>query len=173
MKPAAPDSAWTAPSLRAEIQAFIAAQHTVSLATVGDDGHAHGTSLLYVPDGVGLLWTSDPRSRHSQYLAARPRVTVTIAPDYNDFAAIRGVQMAGEAERLSGAIETARAAALLVARYSFLARLAGAPAKLREAWNKASFYRFVPSRITLIDNTRGFGHKATLLVDADGHCTLV
>lgn len=167
-----PDNAWTAASLRAEIEAFIALQHTVSLATVADDGNAHGTSLLYAPDGLGLVWTSDVRSRHSQYLGARPRVTATIAPDYSDFTAIRGVQIVGHAVRLNGAIETARACALLMARYSFLARLAGAPAKLREAWDKASFYRLTPSGITLIDNTRGFGHKVTLLVAANGDFAL-
>jgi len=33
-----------------------------------------------------------------------------------------------------------------------------------KAWQKAAFYRLTPTRITLIDNTRGFGHKATLEV---------
>src|SRR5450759_3572553 len=105
MNSTVPGDAWTAPALRAEIETFIAAQHTVALATVADDGSAHGASLLYAPDGLGLVWTSDPLSRHSRYLGARPRVTATIAPDYNDFALIRGVQMAGEAVRMSGAID--------------------------------------------------------------------
>jgi len=172
MNSTVPGDAWTAPALRVEIETFIAAQHTVALATVADDGSAHGASLLYAPDGLGLVWTSDPLSRHSRYLGARPRVTATIAPEYNDFALIRGVQMAGEAVRMSGAIDIARACALLMARYPFLAQLAGAPAALRAAWDKASFYRLTPSRIALIDNTRGFGHKATLLVNADGNLAL-
>ncbi len=167
-----PGDAWTVPALRAEIEAFLAAWHTLALATVAEDGSAHAASLLYAPDGLGLVWTSDPRSRHSQYLDARPRVTATVAPDYSDFAAIRGLQMAGEAVRLSGPMEMARAGALLTTRYLFLAKLSGAPAVLRAAWDKASFYRFKPSRITLIDNTRGFGHKATLLVAADGTLAL-
>jgi len=172
MKASVSGDVWTAPALRAEIEAFIAAHHTVALATVAEDGSAHAASLLYVPDGLNLLWTSDRASRHSQHLEARRRVTATIAPDYSDFAAIRGVQIAGEAERLSGVIDIARACALLTARYAFLAQLAGAPAALRAAWDKASFYRLRPSRITLIDNTKGFGHKATLLVSADGSGTL-
>ena len=155
-------------ALRVEIEAFIAAHHTMMLATVAEDGSAHAASLLYAPDGMCLVWTSDPASRHSLHLDARRRVSATIAPDYSDFAAVRGVQMAGEAERLSGVIDIARAGALLTLRYPFLASLAVAPAALRAAWDKASFYRLTPSRITLIDNTKGFGHKATLLVDKDG-----
>ena len=172
MNSTVPGSKWTAAALRAEIEAFIAAHHTVTLATVAEDGSAHAASLLYAQEGLSVVWTSDRASRHSLHLEARRRVMATIAPDYSDFAAIRGVQMAGEAERLSGVIDIARACALLTARYAFLAQLAGAPAALRAAWDKASFYRLTPSRITLIDNTRGFGHKATLLVDKDGSLTL-
>ena len=172
MAASASGDAWTAPALRAEIEAFIVAHHTMTLATTAEDGNAHAASLLYAPDGLSLVWTSDPASRHSLHLAARRRVTATIAPDYSDFAAIRGVQMAGEADRLSGVIDSARAGALLMARYPFLAQLAAAPEALRAAWAKASFYRFTPSRIALIDNTRGFGHKAALLVSKDGSVAL-
>jgi uncharacterized protein YhbP (UPF0306 family) len=71
------------------------------------------------------------------------------------------VQVAGRARRLEGAdADAARAA--LVARYAFLAELASGPPKLRAAFEQAGFYALEPDRITLIDNTRGFGHKETL-----------
>jgi len=162
---------WTAASLRAEIEAFLEAHHTVSLATVADDGSAHAASLLYALDGLALVWTSDPGTRHSKQLESRPQVTATIAPDYADFRAIRGLQIAGRASRLSGA-EARHARALLAGRYSFLSLLSAGPAALLAAWRNAAFYRIEPSRITLIDNTRGFGHKATLLVQPDGETIL-
>lgn len=160
---------WTPESLRLEIEAFLATHHTMTLATVDDEGGAHAASVLYAPDGLSLVWTSDTETRHSRHIAARSRVEATIAPDYDDFRKIRGLQIDGEARRLEDA-GTARA--LLMARYSFLAQLASAPVALLAAWRKAAFYRLTPSRITLIDNTRGFGHKATLLVDGAGTVSL-
>lgn len=158
---------WTAPELRGEIRAFLEAHHTVTLATVADDGSAHAASLLYAPDGLALVWTSDRGSRHSLHLAARPMVTATVAPDYDDFRAIRGLQISGHARALSDA-ELGHARSLLMGRYSFLRLLASGPVALLEAWRKAAFYRLDPLRITLIDNTRGFGHKATLVINPDG-----
>lgn len=149
-----------ADDLAARIEAFLDAHHVMTLATVGDAG-AHAASLMYVRAGFTLNWTSDPQTRHSAYLEREARVTATIAPDYADFRVIRGLQIAGRARRLDGAVaEAARAA--LVARYAFLAELASGPPKLRAAFAGAGFYALVPERITLIDNTRGFGHKETL-----------
>jgi uncharacterized protein YhbP (UPF0306 family) len=159
---------WTPETLRAEVEAFLRAQHTVTLATVDDAGGAHAASLLYAPDGLALIWTSDANTRHSQHLAARPAVAATIAPDYEDFRAIRGLQIHGRAERLSQPAHLERASALLLERYAFLGKLAEGPPALREAWQRAAFYRLAPRRIALIDNTRGFGHKAALEVGPAG-----
>lgn len=160
---------WTAQSLQTEIEAFLTMHHTITLSTVADNGEAHATSLLYAPEGLSIFWTSDPDTRHSRHIAARPKVEATIAPDYRDFRAIRGLQIEGEACRLE--VEGA-ARALLIARYSFLAQLASAPMALLAAWRKAAFYRLTPARITLIDNTRGFGHKATLAIGFSGNTSI-
>lgn len=146
--------------LAARIESFLDAHHVVTLATIGEAG-AHAASLMYARGGFTLYWTSDPQSRHSEHLQRDARVTATIAPDYTDFKLIRGLQIAGRAARLAGAASDAARAAL-VARYGFLAELASGPPKLRAAFEQAAFYALVPERITLIDNTRGFGHKETL-----------
>lgn len=147
--------------LRAEIEVFLAAHHTVSLATVDDRGAAHAANLLYACDGLTIYWMSDKESRHSRHIERRPFVTATIAPDYDDFRSIRGLQIFGTARRLSGT-QSLGTAGRMIARYGFLAELANGPAALRAAFEKAGFYSLTPSRITFIDNTRGFGHKDTL-----------
>src|SRR3989304_6080421 len=152
--------------LRAEIEAFLAAHHTVSFATGDDQGMPHAATLLYALDGLVLYWMSDTETRHSRHIAVRPRVTATVAPDYADFRLIRGVQIFGTARRLAGA-ESLATARRMVSRYGFLAELASGPAALRAAFEKAGFYCLVPERITLIDNTRGFGHKETLALPGD------
>ncbi|OGA16925.1 MAG: hypothetical protein A3G25_19700 [Betaproteobacteria bacterium RIFCSPLOWO2_12_FULL_63_13] len=148
-------------ALRAEIEAFLAAHHTVSLATVDDQGAPHAANLLYACDGLAIYWMSDTESRHSCHIEKRPIVTATVAPDYEDFRSIRGLQIFGTARRLSGA-QSLGTARRMISRYGFLAELASGPAALRAAFEKAGFYCLIPSRITYIDNTRGFGHKETL-----------
>ena len=148
-------------ALRAEIEAFLGAHHTVSLATVDEQGAPHAANLLYAPDGLALYWMSDTQTRHSRHIEARPRVTATVAPDYADFRLILGLQIFGTARRLAGG-ESLATARRMISRYGFLAELASGPPALRAAFEKAGFYCLEPARITLIDNTKGFGHKETL-----------
>ncbi|MDE2166965.1 MAG: pyridoxamine 5'-phosphate oxidase family protein [Alphaproteobacteria bacterium] len=142
--------------------ALIASLHVCSLAT-GADGRPHAASLMYAHEGFRLFWFSDPATEHSRHIDAAPsaRAAVTIAADHQDFATIRGVQMVGVARRVTNPREMTAALALLTGRYGFLARARGGPERLAEALRKAAIYRFTPDRITLIDNTKGFGHKIT------------
>jgi uncharacterized protein YhbP (UPF0306 family) len=144
-----------------QIGAFLAAHHVMSLATFGLNG-PHATSLLYACDGLALVWVSEPDTQHSREIEADPRVAATVAPDYSDFVAIRGVQITGAARRVVAADERMRHLVQLEARYTFLGQLAAGPSKLREAYAQTAVYRLQPARLVLIDNTKGFGHKETL-----------
>jgi hypothetical protein len=144
-----------------QIGAFLDAHHVMSLATLGVGG-PHATNLFYACDGLALLWVSDPDTQHSREIEADPRVAATVAPDYTDFAVVRGVQITGAARRIVAADERLRFQAQLEARYAFLGQLANGPPKLREAYARTALYRLQPARIVLIDNTKGFGHKETL-----------
>lgn len=143
------------------IIAFLDAHHVMSLATVGAQG-PHAANVFYVRDGFALMWVSDPKSRHSAELEADPRVAATVAPDYSDFPEVRGVQISGYALRITDAAERKRARTLLEDRYPFLKKLTLLPQALLEAFARVAFYRLEPQVITLIDNSRGFGHKDTL-----------
>jgi hypothetical protein len=150
-------------ALKEEIRAFLRAHHVASLATLVG-GRPHAASLMFAADDLTLYWTSDPGARHSVAIESDPRVAATIAPDYEDFRAIRGLQIAGRARRLSGD-ESARARELLGRRYAFLRELDRLPAALLAALGRAAYYRLDPDTITLIDNTRGFGAKRTLTIE--------
>jgi uncharacterized protein YhbP (UPF0306 family) len=149
--------------LAGQVGAFLAAHHVMSLATLGARG-PHATNLFYACDGLALLWVSDLESQHSREIAADPRVAATVAPDYSDFVAIRGLQITGAARQIMETEDRMRHLAQLEARYPFLAQLAGAPLKLSEAYARTTVYRLQPTRIIMIDNTKGFGHKETLEV---------
>jgi uncharacterized protein YhbP (UPF0306 family) len=146
--------------LRERIEAFLAAHHVMSLATLGSDG-PHAANLFYACDGLALIWVSDPGSRHSRDVDAQSRVAATIAPDYADFAEIRGLQIRGTARRAEQN-ERAGYLTLLEARYAFLKRSAEGSEKMRDAYARSAIYRLDPKHIVFIDNARGFGHKETL-----------
>jgi uncharacterized protein YhbP (UPF0306 family) len=150
-------------ALKDEIRAFLHAHHVVSLATVAD-GAAHAASVMFAVDAFSFYWTSDPGTRHSLAIERNSRVAATVAPDYEDFRAIRGLQIAGRACRLGEAAEAAHARELLRRRFPFLRELDGMPPALRAALDKAAYYRLDPDTITLIDNTKGFGNRHTLRI---------
>ena len=142
-------------------------QHTVlTLATIGEAG-PHAVSLMYAHDAFDIYWLSDPKTRHSEQLAASPSAAVTIAAQYEDFRKIRGLQMQGGGYRLTDTDEKTAGFDLLVARYPFLKQFAAG--KLAQYLGAAAIYRFQPARLTLIDNSRSFGFKQTLeLADQSG-----
>src|SRR3974377_183596 len=134
--------------LEQRVAAFLATYHVMSLATVGLRG-PDSTNLFYACDGLALVWVSDPDTRHSRDIAANPRVAATVAPDYSDFADIRGIQIAGAAQPIVAMHERKRHLALLEARYPFLGELARGPTKLLESYRATTLYRFRPARIIL------------------------
>lgn len=148
------------------IGAFLAAHHVMSLATSGPNG-PHAANLFYACDGLALVWVSEPDTRHSRDIEADSRVAATIAPDYSDFAVIRGVQIAGAARQIVAEDHRMRLLALLETRYSFLRQSAAGPAELRQAYARISVYRLEPARLVMIDNTKGFGHKETLALTTE------
>ncbi len=150
-----------------QISRFLAAHHVMSLATISSNG-PHATNLFYACDRLALVWVSEPDTQHSRDIEADPRAAATVAPDYSEFTAIRGVQIIGKARRIVGTDDRMRHLALLEARYVFLRQLATGPLKLRQAYARTAVYRLQPIRIVLIDNTKGFGHKETLEISVDG-----
>ncbi len=146
--------------LASRIAIFLDAHHVMSLATCGRSG-PYAANLFYARDGFSLLWVSDRRSMHSTNIGRNPQASVTIAPDYTDFDKIRGLQMVGDAHCISDAAEQNSVRALLAKRYPALRRLS-ARSMIKQAYSSAEAYRFVPTRIIMTDNRRGFAHKDTL-----------
>jgi hypothetical protein len=140
---------------------FLDAHHVLSLATSGMNG-PHAANVFYARESFALLWVSDPKTRHSMDIEVENRVAATVARDCRDFKDIVGVQICGRARAIidaSGRLSTGK---ILETRYPFLTRLSELPAVLRDAYGCVAFYRLEPERITLIDNSRGFGQKEML-----------
>lgn len=79
-----------------ERDAFLAAERTCRVATVGADG-PHATPLWFVWDGSSLWLYSIVRSRRWAELRHDPRIGVTVDAG-NDYAELRGVELTGTVE---------------------------------------------------------------------------
>jgi hypothetical protein len=138
--------------MRNEALAYLAAHNVLTLATRS----VWAAAVFYASEEFTLYFVSSPRSRHAMDLGSEPRVAATIHEDYRDWRAIRGIQLAGSAERLEGA---ARAAALACYRTKF-------PfvedAMLAPVLDKAACYRLTPAEVYFIDNSAGFGTRTRI-----------
>lgn len=154
------------PPLEARIRAFLAAHNSMTLATVGSDGAPQAAAVFYAAgDDLSLYFLSSPRSRHSENLAAEPRVAATVHADGQAWQAIQGLQIEGRAFLVDGVRETAHAARIYAGRFDFLAGLldnTDGPTILRGPVASSRFYVLRPRWIRLIDNTLGFGHREEL-----------
>ena len=142
-------------------------RHTVATLATNGAGGPHAVSLMYAHDeDLSIYWVSDPTTRHSSDLADGADAAVTIAGQFDDFRAIHGLQMRGLAHVLSDKNEHDRGLELLGNRFAFLKLFQAGPKKLMDRFARVKVYRFTPHRITLTDNSKGFGHKDVLNLSA-------
>lgn len=140
---------------------YLETHNTLTLATIGPDG-PWAAALFYVNDGFSLYWLSDPRARHSRNIARNPHVAVTVNEDYRDWRRIQGVQMEGTAEQVGTIRGAAGPMRLYAAKYPFLKNWREPPLVLAGALRSARVYRFTPTRVLFIDNTRALGHRVEI-----------
>lgn len=138
---------------------FLRNHHVLTLAVIDEDG-PWAAALFYASHGFRCYFLSDPDTRHARAIAADPRVAATIQEQPEDWTAIRGIQIVGEARRLTGG---ARASAL--ARYLSRFRAAAADPRLVGAFRRAATYELRPIRVFYVDNRR-FGQRIEITLDA-------
>ena len=134
----------------AELDAFLAAERTCRVATVGADGRPHVAPLWFVWDGTSLWLTSLVRSQRWTDLARDPRVAVVIDAG-EGYAELRGAELSGSVVPVGDAPQTTADAdpALAVPERLFADKYAGgtvAPPDGRHAW-----LRLTPDKIVSWD----------------------
>lgn len=142
---------------RVNAQAYLRAHNVMTLATHGPEG-VWAAAVFYVHENFDLYFLSSPSTRHSLNLAANPRVAVTIQADYDDWRAIKGIQLEGNVTRLEG-LEQARAILLYGKKFSIVGNIARAPAEIARAFSRVAWYRVTPTRVYFVDNSQAFGHR--------------
>jgi uncharacterized protein YhbP (UPF0306 family) len=133
---------------------YVAGHHVMTLATNGPLG-LWAAAVFYAPDGFRFVFLSAGHTRHAQNMAAVPHVAATVQSDYDDWTAIKGIQLEGTVEQLHGARQAA-AMSLYATRFSFLAQPVAA---IERAMARVNWYELRPQRLYFVDNTQGFGHR--------------
>lgn len=158
----------TPDQLRAAIRELLESQGTLTLATCGPDGPWAAAVFFASDAGLNLYFVSDPRTRHGRDLMATERAAAAVHPDCSAWGEVRGLQLEGAVAPLD---DDARDAALqrYLAKFLQVRRLYEQPRDDDEAviaarLRQATLFRLTPERIRLIDNGRGFGFKAELLL---------
>lgn len=141
--------------------------NTLSLCTYGE-GAPWGASVFYANDGLAIYFLSDPKTRHGRNMSENPVVAVTINEDYRDWRQIKGIQLEGRVDVVSGRVEKARAFATYLRKFPFVAEFFSSSSKLSLAMltkvTSTTFYRITPTRMFFLDNEKGFGHREELIV---------
>jgi uncharacterized protein YhbP (UPF0306 family) len=128
-----------------------------------------GAAVYYAREGFDLIFFSSPTSRHSTAFSENPRAAATIHGDYKGWKEIKGLQMEGTVERVTGVRALARALKTYMKRYPFAREFLSDPAGLspslaRKVANVA-LYRFRPTTILYVDNEQGFGTRWKLEIE--------
>jgi hypothetical protein len=152
-------------ALKQQVLDYLKSHNTMTLATcVGAAPWA--ATVFFASDDLRLYFFSAPESRHCQNLAANSQVAVTVQEDYQDWRAIKGVQLEGQVELVDSLMEKAKAMAIYARKYPDVIKLFTDPSSgvFHKAFLKVKFYCVTPAKVFFIDNSQGFGKRQELVL---------
>jgi hypothetical protein len=140
-----------------DVLSYLKTHNVLTLATGGPEG-MWAAAVFYVNQGFTFYFLSAESSRHSRNIAHNPQVAGTVQEDYRDWPAIKGVQLEGVVQQLSG-VERVLAMGLYGVKFPLVSDVTKAPPEIVRAMQKVAWYRLEPTRLYFIDNAQGFGHR--------------
>ncbi|AZO71743.1 MAG: pyridoxamine 5'-phosphate oxidase family protein [Mesorhizobium sp.] len=130
-------------------------QHRImTIATLRPDGWPQATTVGYANDGLTLYFLCGLDSQKAANLARDDRVSLTIDRDTPQVMEITGLSMAARAQAVEDRAEAEKVLRMLTLKYPEQVSLPGpmpAPEQVR-------IFRVVPTVISVLDYSKGFGH---------------
>lgn len=134
----------------------------ITIATNRPDGWPHATTVSFVSDGLTLYFGTDAYSQKSANIELDRRVSVTANAPYQLWSEIRSLSLAGEATFVTDLGDLTRVGELMFKRFgSELAK------QTTIDMSQTRIVRIQPKVISLLDYSKGFGHKSDLVVAQD------
>jgi uncharacterized protein YhbP (UPF0306 family) len=135
---------------------------TMTLACSVDD-KPWAAAVYYARQGFDLVFFSSPDSLHSRNFSRNPSAAAAIHGDYRGWKEIKGLQLEGSVEPLTGATAKARALATYLKRYPFAKEFFVYPAAISPGvvlkMARMVLYRFRPDNILFMSNEAAFGTR--------------
>ena len=148
--------------LRREILAFLARHNVMTLAYQDEDGPGACAVWFAVADNLTCYFLSSQATRHGTALANGGKIAFTIQKDEQDWRSIQGIQGTGFCQPVTAEHrETAWQA--YSNRFPFIIKPFQAIATALAAM---TLWSITPDWLRLVDNTKGFGHKEELFLNA-------
>jgi uncharacterized protein YhbP (UPF0306 family) len=137
-------------------------ESTLALATSDEQGEPCIAPLFYLagPD-LSLFWLSSPNSRHSLNLIRTPRAAATVYRHAEQWREICGVQMRGTVT----VIEEPSRRKALIKQYCERFQLGTI---FHLAIGRSGLYAFRPDFCRYLDNSKRFGYRFEVTLEADG-----
>lgn len=142
---------------------MLEAHNTITLATCRE-GEPWAASVFFASDAdLNLYFVSDYRTRHARDIGDGSDVVATVNTDCAGWSAVKGLQITGFAETLSG-LERMNALRHFLLKFADVKALFEAPKgkdeeTIAQRLKAANMYRLKPRWIRLIDNSKWFGYK--------------
>jgi len=130
------------------------------------DGIPWATDVYFAADGYELVFFSSPASRHCRNLKANPACAATVHPPAASWREIKGLQMEGTAESVTGVEATAHAFLVYFAKFPFARDLMSNPLEMAKKALNVKAHVFRPERIHYLDNALGFGTRFSLRLES-------
>jgi len=133
---------------------YLETHQVMTLATIGTEG-VWATAVFYANQDFKFIFLSAGHTRHAQNFNHQPHIAATIQEDYRDWPNIKGIQLEGVVEQLSGAAQI-KAIAYYTKKYPFLAQ---ANSQIVQALTTVNWYQLLTKRLFFIDNSKGLGYR--------------
>ena len=157
-----------AAELRTLAEELIQNQSIMTLAT-SMNAEAWASPVYYVYHKFGFHFLSDPESRHIREALESGQVSVAIHAPSFDWREIRGMQMSGQVERVSGKMEALKAVGAYLGKFPFTRSFFTPGLALDIAAFESRFrvklYRFAPSLTYYLDNEIRFGFREEVILN--------
>ncbi len=151
--------------MKKQIRQFLLRQSTLTLATVSQAGAPAAADLYFAADHVlNLFFVSEPGARHAQNIAANAEVAATVHAPAWDWKDIKGVQLEGRCEAVTGKAERVSALARYSRKFGFVSSLSAAKGATFLA--RHTVYRIVPYWIRWLDNRVAFAYRDEWVLEA-------
>ncbi|MDJ0920094.1 MAG: pyridoxamine 5'-phosphate oxidase family protein [Henriciella sp.] len=147
-------------ALKTKALEILDACHDLAIATVREDGFPQATTVSFVHNGLTLYVGVGKGSQKARNMRRDKRVSMTMTAPYKDWDSITGLSMAAHADEVDVIDEMDLIGKLMLKRFPEIADMDDA-AEMGEA----TFFRFTPEVMSILDYSKGFGHADTVKVD--------